>query len=937
MANPNLIEIPEKIGIGTWPAFGVPRMFSDLNAISADWFYTWAPALRLDTLGWTLGSTAGPVSVGTNTALQLTGTDGWAYQGLAVASGQPWSLSFDAQSVSGSGGGVVVSWRDSAGAQIAQDYSWVPSAGPGFALSGTVPVNATNAYLIPAADPNGSLTLDNFSFKLSGTSQLTNGDFEAHYSASDLGKFVPMIWGAADMGSLAAVASANPGGTLLTFNEPDHYQQSNMSVNQALSYWPALMASGMRLGSPAVTTWSTLKTGGWLDSFMSQANSLGYRVDFIAVHYYTTNPDVRAFKSFLDQVYAKYGLPVWVTEWSLADWNNIGRFSKGEQQAFFNAGSQMLDDLPYVERQAWFSAYQASGLQGLHTDLFDASDTITSVGDSFTLLAQPVPVLTGGPGDDILPGVLDATRYVGGAGIDTVDFSAQVGGITGDLADTLRFQQIEALAGGAGPDQLFGDSNANILIGRGGNDRLDGRGGADVMVGGAGDDTYVVDDSRDVVDETDGAGGDMGGLDTVLTSVSYVLPGFVENLTLTGPAAIDGTGNGLANVLNGNAAANVLDGRDGNDTLNGNAGNDVLIGGLGDDILNGGLDDDRLLGGAGADRLTGGAGADVMAGGAGNDTYYVDNVGDVVDETDGNGGDAGGVDTLYSTISFALTGLAGYVENLVLSGTTAINGAGNDLNNLLIGNAAANLLDGGPGNDTLNGNAGDDVLIGGAGNDVLNGGAGDDRLFGGVGADRLDGGLGADFMAGGADNDSYVVDNIGDIVDETDGAGGDAGGIDVVTSSISFALTGLARFVENLTLSGTVAINGAGNDLNNVLTGNAAANVLDGGLGNDTLNGGLGNDILIGGAGDDRLTGGADVDTFAFALGSGKDTITDFAPGSGEIIQLAYGAAFDTFGEVMAGSRQSGANTIITLTANDTITLLNVTLGSLSAANFSFA
>ena len=70
-----------------------------------------------------------------------------------------------------------------------------------------------------------------------------------------------MIWNGADMGSLAQIAATNPGGPLLTFNEPDHFQQANMTVNQALGYWPELMASGMRLGSPAVTTWNALKVG----------------------------------------------------------------------------------------------------------------------------------------------------------------------------------------------------------------------------------------------------------------------------------------------------------------------------------------------------------------------------------------------------------------------------------------------------------------------------------------------------------------------------------------------------------------------------------------------------------------------------------------------------------------------------------------------------
>jgi uncharacterized delta-60 repeat protein len=263
--------------------------------------------------------------------------------------------------------------------------------------------------------------------------------------------------------------------------------------------------------------------------------------------------------------------------------------------------------------------------------------------------------------------------------------------------------------------------------------------------------------------------------------------------------------------------------------LTGTPDPEPLEGGAGDDTLRGLGGNDTLIGYAGKDSLDGGSGADSMVGGADNDSYVVDNPADVVAEFGGEG-----IDLVKSGIDWALSA---NVENLTLTGS-ALNGTGNSLGNTLTGNVAANVLTGLGGNDTLKGGGGADILDGGNGND------------------SLDGGVGADSMLGGAGNDIYVVDNPGDMVSEAA-----VSGSDLVKSGITWTLVG-SENIENLTLTGSGAINATGNSLANILTGNGAANILIGWGGNDTLIGNGGNDTLDGLAGSDSMAGGAGNDTY---------------------------------------------------------------------------
>jgi len=189
--------------------------------------------------------------------------------------------------------------------------------------------------------------------------------------------YVPMIWSPAYIN----YAASAPGRTLLTFNEPDNKDQANMTPQQAIAWWPQLMATRKRLSSPAVQTGNELGSK-WLGVFMEEAKRLNYRVDFIAVHYYPTTPSVTAFKTYLEDIHKAYGKPIWVTEWSLADWKNQTRFTAAQQAAFYNEATEMMDDLPYVERHAWFGLYPGMDGWNINSELITANNR-SVVGNAF--------------------------------------------------------------------------------------------------------------------------------------------------------------------------------------------------------------------------------------------------------------------------------------------------------------------------------------------------------------------------------------------------------------------------------------------------------------------------------------------------------------------------------------------------------------------------
>jgi RNA polymerase sigma factor (sigma-70 family) len=199
------------------------------------------------------------------------------------------------------------------------------------------------------------------SLRLSGASWFYTWAASPNGVSSPSGvKFVPMIWGSGSVTSANLSEAEKHGHTLLGFNEPDMASQSNMTVPDALRLWPQLMATGMRLGSPAVAT-NAAGSGSWLDRFMRGARSRHYRVNFITLHWYggnfATGAAVSELKSYLQAVWARYRKPIWLTEFALINFGtNPASYPAPQQQAaFVTASAAMLQGLPYVHRYAWFA------------------------------------------------------------------------------------------------------------------------------------------------------------------------------------------------------------------------------------------------------------------------------------------------------------------------------------------------------------------------------------------------------------------------------------------------------------------------------------------------------------------------------------------------------------------------------------------------------
>lgn len=222
-------------------------------------------------------------------------------------------------------------------------------------------------------------------------------------------EFVPMIWGAWNPNGLAKTLEQQiqpqiaDGQTkrLLGFNEPDLNTQSNMSVKDALKFWPQLESVGVPLCSPACAnplgdndSSNQGVHGTWMRDFIKEADKRNYRVDYIGVHWYG-GTSAYSFKKRMIEIYKAYGnRPLVISEFAVADWGakklSDNKYSEESILEF------MKDVLPWIEQQNWIAAYAWFSFEhnqsvGHTSSLFDKNGNLTTLGKYYTSITTENP------------------------------------------------------------------------------------------------------------------------------------------------------------------------------------------------------------------------------------------------------------------------------------------------------------------------------------------------------------------------------------------------------------------------------------------------------------------------------------------------------------------------------------------------------------------
>ena len=201
--------------------------------------------------------------------------------------------------------------------------------------------------------------------------------------------YVPQIWGLKTLALINQLNSPIDGyeNVLLGYNEPDGVKQSNITVDDAISHWPTLEATGRRLGSPA-TAGNPASVNSWLSQFMSKAKENNKKVDFICVHWYAP-PNAKSFLAEIDSIYAMYNLPIWITEFSPADWKASPtvpcKYTSDDAINFMKTVIPELNSRDFVERYTWKTRTTSDVNLGFAA-LFNDDGTLTDVGKSYASL-----------------------------------------------------------------------------------------------------------------------------------------------------------------------------------------------------------------------------------------------------------------------------------------------------------------------------------------------------------------------------------------------------------------------------------------------------------------------------------------------------------------------------------------------------------------------
>lgn len=587
-------------------------------------------------------------------------------------------------------------------------------------------------------------------------------------------------------------------------------------------------------------------------------------------------------------------------------------------------GGAGVDTLSYATSTAGVNVNLTTGISrggDAEGDVISGFEVIigSNFDDTLTGSITSATTLNGGNGNDYFYSNAGATNIIGGAGIDTVDYSNSTAGVTissnrgtGGYAAGDVYSGIEVVVGSNHNDFIDLLVNNATLYGGAGNDTMQVTSGNNYVNGGEGQDVVSYQNAYGTAMYADFRTGEFRG-------------GQLDKDTLI---SIEGIIGATSNdTFHGGYGASYIDGGGGNDVLYSHGSNTTLMGGSGNDTLYGSEFDETLIGGDGNDLIMVSGGRDYIDGGVGNDSisYALSTKGVMVKLTTGEatGGMPGG-DTIVN-----VEGVIGSDHDDTIYGSQAIRdtldgGAGNDY---FYASSAQNSIQGGAGIDTVDyslaetgviaaldgyglggavgdtimgvevlvGSKFDDSLVGSTRNDTLIGGAGNDTLYGGVGADYLDGGEGSDWA-------SYTTSNAAINVNLATGvaSGGHAAGDTLVS-------------IENV----------IGSNYNDTIIGNASDNYLTGNNGNDSLVGGAGNDTLCGGVGNDTLDGGTGLDVAEYSLSNQAVNVnlaTGVATGGhaqGDKLISIEGVIGSNYNDTVTGS--ADANLISTGVGNDSI------------------